>query len=846
MIYLDDFLAAGGQLHGTAHVRQFTDLAFDSRQLEPGQLFLAVKSDTGDGHDYILDAIYKGAAGVLCQQLPPNLSPNVTYLLVDDTRQTLLRWARIILHKYATPVIAITGSSGKTIAKEAIAAVLSTRFSVFKTYGSYSGPYGLPIALGQLSAEHHLAVLELAADALGEIRAQAELTHPRIGVVTSINRAHIEPMGSLDAIAGEKETLIAALPADGLAVLNRDDARVWSMRARTQAPAVGFGFDLRANFAAQDVVYTKNGIKFTLRAGQIEQRVSLGLFGRHHIYAALAAIVVGQAHGVPISEAVRSLQSLEPMPGRLHPLNGIHDATLLDDTYDAGADCTLAALDALIDHLPDRKRIVVLGGLRQLGHHQASIYQEVGQRAAQVADLLVLKGEAAQVLRSAALDAGMPESHLFVTYTNEEVVRYLRPQLDAQCAVLLKGARQERMEEIARGLMAQPERATALLVRQEPAFRSVQLSLPERPTWLEVDLEAVANNLRQVRQIVGTGVGVMVVLKADGYGHGATRIARTAINNGAAMLGVACLGEGVGLRQTGIDAPILVLGYTPAWQAREAVLNQIIVTVFDLDTARSFSRAAGEVGRIARVHVKVDTGMGRLGLLPDEVLPFMKEAITMPNLIVEGIFTHFSVADEAEKNYTYAQLKQFKDILAQIQGVGAHIELIHAANSAALLSVPEARFNLVRLGIALYGLAPSAEIPLPDGFRPALSFKTRIAQVKTLPPGSYVSYGNTYRTHGEERIAVIPVGYADGFRRAPSHWGYVLVRGQRAPIVGRVCMDQTMIDVTHISGARQGDQVVLIGRQDEETITVEQVARRLGTINYEVVSEILARVPRVS
>ena len=172
--------------------------------------------------------------------------------------------------------------------------------------------------------------------------------------------------------------------------------------------------------------------------------------------------------------------------------------------------------------------------------------------------------------------------------------------------------------------------------------------------------------------------------------------------------------------------------------------------------------------------------------------------------------------------------------------------MIHAANSAALLTVPEARFDMVRLGIALYGLAPSPDTPLPAGFRPALSFKTRVAQVKSLPPGSAVSYGNTYRTQGEETIAVIPVGYADGFRRAPAHWGHVLVRGQRAPIVGRVCMDQTMIDVTHIPGVRQGDEVVLIGRQGDESITVEQVAERLGTINYEVVSEILARVPRIS
>jgi len=309
---------------------------------------------------------------------------------------------------------------------------------------------------------------------------------------------------------------------------------------------------------------------------------------------------------------------------------------------------------------------------------------------------------------------------------------------------------------------------------------------------------------------------------------------------------VACLGEGVILRQAEIASPILVLGYTPAWQAREVVLNDITATVFDLDTVRAFSRAAGEVGRRARVHVKVDTGMGRLGLLPDQVLPLLQQAIQLPNLEIEGIFTHLSVADEADKTYTYQQLTRFTVLLEQIRQAGISIAVIHAANSAALLTVPEARFDMVRLGIALYGLAPSQHTPLPDGFKPALTFKTRVAQVKQLPPGSYVSYGNTYRTAGYETIAVIPVGYADGFRRAPTHWGHVLVGGQRAPIVGRVCMDQTMLNVTHIPGVRQGDEVILIGRQGQEQITVEQVADRLGTINYEVISEILARVPRIS
>jgi alanine racemase len=431
-----------------------------------------------------------------------------------------------------------------------------------------------------------------------------------------------------------------------------------------------------------------------------------------------------------------------------------------------------------------------------------------------------------------------------VTYTAEDTLRGLGNRLRPGDAVLVKGAAESRQEQVIAGLLADPVQAPDRLVRQTAGWQKVRLVRPGRPTWLEVDLEAIAHNVRRVVEMVGPEVAVLAVLKADGYGHGAIRVARTALNNGARYLGVASINEGVVLRQSGIHAPILVLGYTPAWQARELVLNDLSATVFDLEVARALGQRARELDRLVRVHVKVDTGMGRLGLLPNEVVPTVVELQTVPGLVLEGIFTHFSVAD-CNAAYTRWQIERFRQVLGALAELGIQFPLVHAANSAAILTLPESHLDMVRLGIAMYGLNPSAEVPCPSDFRSALAFKTQIAQVKTLPPGSSVSYGNTYQTTGEQRIGVIPVGYADGFRRAPRHWGEVLVRGQRAPIVGRVCMDQTMIDITAIPEVRQGDEVVLIGQQGGERITAEDVAERLGTINYEVVSEILARVPRV-
>jgi alanine racemase len=571
----------------------------------------------------------------------------------------------------------------------------------------------------------------------------------------------------------------------------------------------------------------------------------MSLLGRHHVYAALAAVAVGLALGVPLDDALSALAAFRPLPGRLNPLPGIHGIMILDDSFSASLASTLTALDTLALFKSSR-RCAVLGDLPDLGSTEGEAYRRVGEQSARVADLLVTQGDGAQRIAQHAQAYGLSASQVLMTYTAEDTLRGLAGHLRPGDTVLVKGPVESRMEQVVAGLLAEPERAAELLALrgQTAGWQKARLLRPGRPTWVEVDLEAIAHNVQRIVEMVGPKVIVLAVLKADGYGHGAIRAARTALNNGARYLGVASINEGTNLRRAGITAPILVLGYTPAWQAREVVLNGLSATVFNLDVARALSRAAADLNGRVPTHVKVDTGMGRLGLLPDEVLPFVQELQKLPNLVPEGIFTHFSVAD-SDPDYTRWQLNRFQQVLAMLAEAGIRLPLAHAANSAAVLTLPESHLDMVRPGIALYGLHPSPQVRCPPDFRPALRFKTQVAQVKTLPPGSYVSYGNTYQTSGEQRIAVIPVGYADGFRRAPRHWGEVLVRGHRAPIVGRVSMDQTMIDVTAIPGVRQGDEAVLIGEQGDEQITAEEVAERLGTISYEVVSEILARVPRV-
>jgi alanine racemase len=479
-----------------------------------------------------------------------------------------------------------------------------------------------------------------------------------------------------------------------------------------------------------------------------------------------------------------------------------------------------------------------------LGEIEAEAHREVGRYAATRVQRLVTKGEVAQNIAAAAFEKGLGKHAAHITFTSDDAVAAVQDLLSPDTVILVKGGAEVRMERVVKKLLADPARDQNQLVRQGPGWQHTRPYQPARPTWVEINLEAVANNVRLLKQMVAPAK-IMAILKADAYGHGMVKVARTVLNNGVSWLAVATLGEAIILRRAGMDAPILVLSYMPAWQAHKAVTHSISATVFSEEIVRAFSRAAVDLNKTALVHVKVDSGMGRLGLLPDDVPAFM-EKIKLPGLKVEGMYTHFATADEADLSHAKEQLRRFQNLLDILDAANLRPPLIHAANTAALINLSEAHFDMVRPGVGLYGMPPSKDTPLPEGFRSALTFKSTVGQVKTLPPDSPIGYGATYRTTTSETIAIIPVGYADGFRRGPQTWREVLVKGQRAPLVGRVSMDQAAINISHIPNVRQGDEVVLIGQQGTEIITAEEVAENLGTVNYEVVSELLARIPRIS
>jgi len=377
--------------------------------------------------------------------------------------------------------------------------------------------------------------------------------------------------------------------------------------------------------------------------------------------------------------------------------------------------------------------------------------------------------------------------------------------------------------------------------------------------WAEIDLKAIAHNVRELRRITAPKARLMAVVKANAYGHGIIEVARQALQHGAEALGVARASEGIQIRKAGLDAPVLVFSYTPPDMAKKLVEFDLTQTVCTYKTAKQLSMAAGSASQKIKVHIKVDTGMGRLGLLPDRfrslapdqnipgsAVSEVKAIAGLQHLELEGIFTHFATADKGDRSYAEYQFKIFMELLDQLKLAGLEIPVRHSANSAAIINMPETHLDMVRAGISIYGLFASDEVDKSRvELKPAMELKAEIISLKRVPAGFKVSYGATYETEKSTTIATVPVGYADGYNRLLSSCGHMLVCGRRAPIAGRVCMDMTMLDVGDIPEVSHGDEVIIFGRQGSGLITVDEIASTLKTINYEIVSTITDRVPRI-
>jgi len=367
---------------------------------------------------------------------------------------------------------------------------------------------------------------------------------------------------------------------------------------------------------------------------------------------------------------------------------------------------------------------------------------------------------------------------------------------------------------------------------------------PGRPTHCSIDHAALRWNLQQIRTRVGAQVKILSMVKANAYGHGALAVAKTLLAAGGDALGVATLDEGFELRQSGTGAPIIVVAGVYADQLQQFISHSLTPVIYDLSGLTELEGAVAKRGATLDIHLKIDTGMGRLGLRASELDNWLPRLKALRALKIAGVFSHFSTAESVDGDYTKKQLEVFTGVVTRLRAA-AMTPLFHFANSAATITQPAAYFGMVRPGIMLYGAYPSPAMAQQITLKPVLSWHTKILQLKKVPAGTSISYGQTFVTKRESVIATLPVGYADGYQRILSNRGEVLVRGKRAPVAGRVCMDLTMLDVTDIRNVQQGDEVVLLGRQGDAEITADEMAAWANTISYEIFTSIGARVPRI-
>jgi len=367
-----------------------------------------------------------------------------------------------------------------------------------------------------------------------------------------------------------------------------------------------------------------------------------------------------------------------------------------------------------------------------------------------------------------------------------------------------------------------------------------------RQVWAEIDLDAAKFNIRNIKKIVGNKE-IIAVVKADAYGHGAIDLAPIFINNGASKLAVAIITEALELIENNINVPIMILGYTPLEYGEVLIKNEIEQTVYDLEYAKGLSEIALSLGKKAKIHIAVDTGMGRIGFLPrSESIKTIEEISALEGISIEGLFTHFSTSDEENKEYTYEQFSKLKDLNKKLKERGINIPLKHASNSGAIIDLPETYLDGVRAGIILYGYYPSEQVNKENlALRNVMTVKTMVCHVKELDKDMYVSYGRTFKTNRKSIIATLPIGYGDGYSRLLSGKAKVIINGKLVPVVGRICMDQCMIDVTDAGEVKVGDEVIILGSDGVLKFNADDMAKAMGTINYEILCMIKQRIPRV-
>ncbi len=803
--------------------RSIMHLLLDSRKVHTPAVavFFAIKGARRDGHLFIAE-LYKKQVRcfVISEVIEETLYPEAIFLQVKDTLVALQQLAAHHRQQFSLPVIGITGSNGKTIVKEWLWQLLHNQFNIVRSPASYNSQIGVPLSVWQIAPQHDLAIIEAGISQRGEMEKLEKIIQPSIGVLTNIGESHSEGFSSKDQKLQEKLLLFQNCSL----IIGREQdffpLQEHGILLSKQATILTWGYASTNILCLQKITRQDNHTGITYRFSEEENEIRIPFTDDASIENVMTACLLCHYLAKDKKEWQAKLATLAPVSMRMEVKKGVNQCVLINDSYSAditSLDMALAFLDNQPTHL---RKTAILSDFLQTGEADATLYKTILDKLSnkQFTRLIGIGKHITAALQASSVtkQTNVPAIELYAS-TDDFIQQFLSSRFKEE-VILIKGARSFEFERIVQ-----------------------LLELKLHQTILEINLNTIVNNVKAYQQQLRSSTKVMAMVKAFAYGSGGAEVANVLQYHKVDYLAVAYADEGVELRKAGIDLPIMVMNVEET--AFESIINyNLEPDIYSFSLLRSFENFLIKNGLSAYpAHIEIETGMNRLGFAPEEVEALAMHLAASSWLQIKSVFSHLASSDDASQDaFTLTQLSLYKQA-AQILKIALPYSFIqHIANSAAIFRLPELHLDMVRLGIGMYGV--DSGHTHQHLLQPAATLKSTIAQLKQVKAGESVSYGRRGVVARDSLIATVRIGYADGFSRRMGHGtAYMLVKGQKAAVVGTVCMDMTMIDVTDINDVKENDEVIIFGKE----LPVQQLATWSGTIPYEIMTGISQRVKRV-
>jgi Alr-MurF fusion protein len=816
----------GGELRGDSSSLVIDRVCTDSRGAAPGALFVALKGQQTDGHRFLADAFRNGASAALIAQdrlAGAALDPAWPVIVVPDPLrglQALARWHR---REYFQRVLAITGSNGKTIVKDALKSLLAGR-QVLASPGSYNSQLGLPLAVLSAEKAEPLAILEIGISAPGEMAVLEEIARPNYGVLTNIGLAHVAAFGSREGIGQEKMKLFERLPKDGWMLLPVGEPTLDASAKKIPCPIHRIGGQNELLSLKPLSLSTEGQVLELSVPSQGSRSVTVRTRSPEIIADIHFAATAAHLLGVPLEEIAAALAYYTPTSTRMELWSSPQGIRIINDGYSSDPISVHAALRAAtLGASRSGRKMFAFAGMRELGANSAREHAQVGAQAAECGfSHLFLVGNGELATTAEGYKRVRPEGNVTQVKSADELKDRLLPLLRPGDTVLFKGPRNAGMVK---------------------AVRDLSGAIAQRCLW--VNLAAIEGNIARFRRHCGGAVHIVAMLKAMAYGTELAQLGSWMSQLGIHHVGVSSANEGVAMRKSGADQDILV--FLSEREDVDNLLNyRLTPVIYSAELVDSFIAALHGSNRTLDVHLKVDTGMHRLGVPPAAAVELAQRIRSSGVMRLTGVCTHFASAeDPASDDFTRQQITAFNQVIAGLEANGFHDLQIHAANTAGAIRFPQARYNMVRIGLGLYGIYPSEATRKMIDLELALGLTSRITSIQEFSVGDTLGYNRTFTAKRRTRVGIVPFGYDDGLPWQLSGTGQVLVEGRTAPIVGRISMDQMQIDLTDIPDAGIGAEVLLYGTHNGHTLRPEQVSEMAGTISYELLTRLGERVHRI-